>query len=44
MSLFQETKSKRAKYIPEYVINHGVVNGTTIQNILIESKVLYFHK
>ena len=37
---FQSPQPKRPLYIPKYVINHGVVSGTTIQNMLKESKVL----
>ena len=38
---FQLTQPKRPLYIPKYVINHGVVSGATIQNMLKESKVLH---
>ena len=39
---FQLTQPKQPLYIPKYVINHGVVSGTTIQNMLKESKVLHY--
>ncbi|XP_028404637.1 alpha-1,6-mannosylglycoprotein 6-beta-N-acetylglucosaminyltransferase A-like [Dendronephthya gigantea] len=36
---FNRTLGKLPHYIPNYVINHGIVNGTTIQKLLQQSKV-----